>query len=100
MTNTDSPITSATADMSAESKPNHHTKNPRTDDDIADLTKGLGSVSIETKPPNGKTDTPASVQHFADLLASNKYRNIVILTGAGVSCSAGIPDFRTPGTGL
>lgn len=36
----------------------------------------------------------------ADLIKSGKARRIIVMTGAGVSVSAGIPDFRTPGTGL
>jgi NAD-dependent SIR2 family protein deacetylase len=41
-----------------------------------------------------------SVELLADQLAKSKYRKIIALVGAGASCSAGIPDFRTPGSGL
>ena len=46
---------------------------------------GAGSLSVET---------------LAGGLARSDFQNIVALVGAGASCSAGIPDFRTPGTGL
>ena len=37
---------------------------------------------------------------IAQQIASGKCKNIIVMTGAGISVSAGIPDFRTPGTGL
>jgi NAD-dependent deacetylase len=40
----------------------------------------------------------ARAEQLAELLKGA--RNAVVLTGAGVSVPSGIPDFRTPGTGL
>ncbi|KAI8843283.1 DHS-like NAD/FAD-binding domain-containing protein, partial [Chytriomyces cf. hyalinus JEL632] len=41
-----------------------------------------------------------TIQAFAKYIQENNCKNIVVLTGAGFSTSAGIPDFRSPETGL
>ncbi|KAK3311000.1 DHS-like NAD/FAD-binding domain-containing protein [Chaetomium strumarium] len=41
-----------------------------------------------------------SLAAVAEFIKSGRARRIVVLTGAGISTAAGIPDFRSPETGL
>ncbi|XP_065715493.1 NAD-dependent protein deacetylase sirtuin-2 isoform X1 [Patagioenas fasciata] len=41
-----------------------------------------------------------SLEGVGRFLSSERCKNIVCMVGAGISTSAGIPDFRSPGTGL
>lgn len=41
-----------------------------------------------------------TIEAVADYIKKNNVRRVVVMTGAGISTSAGIPDFRSPNTGL
>jgi len=43
---------------------------------------------------------PEPLRRVAQWIAQGTVKRILVLSGAGVSVAAGIPDFRTPGTGL
>ncbi|CAF1380430.1 unnamed protein product [Rotaria sordida] len=56
----------------------------------------LGLIPDETveSPVLKSFDLRGAVEYMANC------SNIIVMSGAGISTSAGIPDFRTPGTGL
>ncbi|OHE99738.1 Sir2 family protein [Colletotrichum orchidophilum] len=47
-----------------------------------------------------KTLESRSLDALADYIKSGDVKKIAVMTGAGISTAAGIPDFRSPGTGL
>ncbi|KAF8928074.1 NAD-dependent protein deacetylase sirtuin-2, partial [Dissophora ornata] len=65
-------------------------------------------VSIKSRPlrPKPEPETrihilkDGSISAIADLITAGNARNIIVMTGAGISTAAGIKDFRSPGTGL
>ncbi|KAM3429571.1 hypothetical protein NHJ13734_008113 [Beauveria thailandica] len=52
----------------------------------------------ESTPP--QTLSERSITAVADYIKSGDVKRIAVMTGAGISTAAGIPDFRSPKTGL
>ena len=77
--------------------PTNHTNHDIDDDD--DHDKGESSQWSLDDPRN--TTTPTLEQGWNSVVQLLRGRKrIAILTGAGISVSCGIPDFRTKGSGL
>lgn len=55
---------------------------------------------MQESPSNLKPGLENSLAAVVRLIMLGRCKNIVVVAGAGISTASGIPDFRTPGTGL
>jgi NAD-dependent deacetylase len=63
------------------------------------MTPASAPEAATDQPPGGRSRRPSAGQeHLARLV--REARSAVALTGAGISVPSGIPDFRSPGSGL
>tara|TARA_B110001452_G_scaffold264942_1_gene268784 strand:- start:4821 stop:5837 length:1017 start_codon:yes stop_codon:yes gene_type:complete len=72
--------------------------------DDSDVQPGGGADRSNEQPqprdPPTVTNGPIDLERVAELISILPDESVIVLVGAGASVSAGIPDFRTPGTGL
>ncbi|KYQ94147.1 NAD(+)-dependent deacetylase [Tieghemostelium lacteum] len=61
------------------------------------LYKGCNQIKTDEFVPKLKGNT---LEGISEYILSGKCKNIILLTGAGISVASGIPDFRSPKTGL
>ncbi len=74
-------------------------------DDMTKVIEAVAKLKLEgEKDEKDEKEEEAkkklTLEELAQNLSKGVYKKIVVLTGAGISVNAGIPDFRTPGTGL
>jgi len=80
------------------------------DEDVVDFAQGELPSEIMDRMEGllgkkGKMEKPKVLEELSlagivEYVKAGKAKNVVTMAGAGISTSAGIPDFRTPGTGL
>lgn len=65
-----------------------------------DYIRSQRSQAVPQEAPLPRCLHSFDIAGIARYIVEHECRNVVVMCGAGISTSAGIPDFRTPGTGL
>ncbi|GAA5978202.1 hypothetical protein JCM11641_001134 [Rhodosporidiobolus odoratus] len=60
----------------------------------------LKKPTVYSAFPHLSPDETPQLKDIARLIRDGKAKRVLVMAGAGISTSAGIPDFRSPGTGL
>ncbi|CAE8622621.1 unnamed protein product [Polarella glacialis] len=61
---------------------------------------GEGSEESESDEVHPTVLSSLDLEGIAQQIKDGKAKKVIVMVGAGLSTAAGIPDFRTPGTGL
>ncbi len=89
-------VTDESVSKWSETESQHsHSDNSDNSDELASPLEALRLQNPVLKVLEGN-----ELQHVVDYIKERNPKSWVILTGAGTSVSCGIPDFRTPETGL
>ncbi|CAJ0586565.1 unnamed protein product, partial [Mesorhabditis spiculigera] len=67
---------------------------------VDSFNAALNSVVDEPAVCSTRRLKALTIEGVAEYIKKEKPKNIIVMSGAGISTSAGIPDFRSPGSGL
>jgi len=81
--------------------PKDKKEDPKEEDELIESMASMKLADEEkSKSKSFKPLSTTDISGVAEYIRCGNAKNIIVMTGAGISVNAGIPDFRTPGTGL